>query len=180
MATLARKYRMQCVYHATRGATMEKVLKIVFGASKVLNDIAAVALRVMIATTVIDVAFRAAGRPFLGAYEIVGLICGPLVIGFAVPFSSWNRNHVSIDMFLPKSQQARKDMLTATRSICILLFAFIGYNLFSLGNVYRTTSEVSQTLHLPFFWITYSVGVCCFVECFVFATDIIKIWRGDI
>jgi TRAP-type C4-dicarboxylate transport system permease small subunit len=157
---------------------MEKLLRVVFGVSKALNDFAAVALTFMVATTVIDVCFRAIGHPFLGAYEIVGPICGPLVIGFALPLSSWNRNHISIDIFLPKNEQMIRITATSTRIVCMLLFGFIGYNLFSLGNEFRTSSEVTQTIHLPFFWVTYGLGICCFFECIVFICDIIKIWRG--
>ena len=159
---------------------MEKFLRNVFRVSKALNGIAAGALTVMIATTVVDVFLRAVGRPVVGAYEIVGLICGPLVIGFAIPLSSWNRNHVSMDVLLEKLGRGNRDVMkVTTRITCILLFVFIGYNLFSVGNEFRTAGEVSQTLHMPFYWVTYGVGLCCFIECFVFICDIIKIRREE-
>lgn len=159
---------------------MKKLFATVLRVSKVLNDIAAGALTLMIATTVVDVFLRAVGHPVVGAYEIVGMICGPLVIGFAVPLSSWNKNHVAMDILLPRLPARNRDILNVmTRIICILLFSFIGYNLFSVGNEFRTAGEVSQTLHIPFYWVTYGVGVCCFIECFVFICDIIKIWREE-
>jgi len=159
---------------------MEKLLDTVLRISKILNGIAAGALTLMIATTVVDVFLRAVGRPVVGAYEIVGLICGPLVIGFAVPLSSWNKNHVSMDVLLAKLARGNRDILNVTtRIICIVLFCFIGYNLFSVGNEFHTAGEVSQTLHIPFYWVTYGVGVCCFIECIVFICDIIKIWREE-
>ncbi len=159
---------------------MTKLLDTVLRVSKVLTGIAAVALTLMIATTVVDVFLRAVGHPVVGAYEIIGLICGPLVIGFAVPLSSWNKNHVAMDILLPKLPKTNRDMLNvSTRIICILLFAFIGYNLFSVGSEFRSAGEVSQTLHIPFYWVTYGVGVCCFIECVVFICDIIKIWREE-
>jgi TRAP-type C4-dicarboxylate transport system permease small subunit len=159
---------------------MEKLLVTVFRVSKGLNVIAATALTMMIATTVVDVLLRAAGHPVVGAYEVVGLICGPLVIGFAIPLSSWNKNHVSMDILLSKLPQAKRNFLIVmTRIICILLFVFMGYNLFSVGNDFRASGEVSQTLHVPFYWVTYGVGICCFIECMVFLCDIIKIGRED-
>ncbi len=159
---------------------MEKLLRTVFRVSKVLNGIAAAALTLMIAVTVVDVFLRAIGHAVMGAYEIVGLICGPLVIGFAIPLSSWNRNHVSMDILLPKLRKGNRHLLIVmTRIICILLFAFIGYNLFSVGSEFRSSGEVSQTLHIPFYWVTYGVGLCCFIECVVFICDVIKIWREE-
>jgi TRAP-type C4-dicarboxylate transport system permease small subunit len=160
---------------------MEKLLGTVLRVSKVLSVIAAAALTLMIATTVVDVFLRAVGHPVVGAYEVVGLICGPLVIGFAVPLSSWNKNHVSMDILLSKlSQGNRNFLIVMTRIICVLLFVFMGYNLFSVGNEFRTSGEVSQTLHIPFYWVTYGVGLCCFIECVVFICDIIKIGQEDI
>ena len=157
---------------------MDRLLTTVFRVSKVLNSIAAAALTLMIATTVIDVFLRAIGHAVVGAYEIIGLICGPLVIGFAIPLSSWNKNHVSMDILLPKLAKGNRDVLNVTtRIFCILLFIFIGSNLFSVGSEFHTAGEVSQTLHIPFYWVTYGVGLCCFIECIVFICDIIKIWR---
>jgi TRAP-type transport system small permease protein len=159
---------------------MERLLGSVLRLSKILNGIAAGALTLMICTTVIDVFLRAVGSPVVGAYEIVGLICGPLVIGFAVPLSSWNRNHVSMDILLPRLAKGNQDALqVTTRIICILLFIFMGYNLFSVATEFRTSGEVSQTLHIPFYWVTYGVGACCFIECIVFICDIIRIRRGQ-
>ena len=159
---------------------MAKLLKIVFAVSKALNGIAAIALTLMIAVTVVDVFLRVIGHAVVGAYEIIGMICGPLVIGFAIPLSSWNKNHVSMDILLSRLRPAgRKVFVVTTRIICILLFFFIGYNLFSVAHGFRTSGEFSQMLHIPFYWVTYGVGISCFVECVVFICDIIKIVQGE-
>ena len=158
---------------------MAKLLSAVFRFSKVLNDIAAVALTLMICVTVVDVFLRAIGHPIVGAYEIVGFICGPIVIGFAIPLSSWNRNHVSMDILLPMLSRTKRNMVRVmTRIICILLFALTGYNFMTIGNDFRTAREVSQTLHLPFYWVAYGVGISCLIECVVLACDIVRI-RGE-
>lgn len=157
---------------------MEKLLNSVLRVSKILNGIAAGALTLMMCTTVIDVFLRAVGRPKVGAYEIVGLLCGPLVIGFAVPLTSWNKNHVSMDILLPRlRKENRNRLMVTTRIICILLFAVMGYNLFSVGSEFQAAGEVSQTLRIPFYPVTFGVGVCCYIECIVLTCDIIKIWR---
>ncbi len=77
----------------------------------------------MIAVTVVDVFLRAIGHSVVGAYEVVGMICGPLVIGFAIPLSSWNKNHVTMDILLSKLPSWGSHIfLVATRIVCILLF----------------------------------------------------------
>jgi TRAP-type C4-dicarboxylate transport system permease small subunit len=148
-------------------------------AGKVLNVIGGSALTFMMFLTVADVIMRAFGRPILGTYEIVGLSLA-LVIGFGIPKVSMDRGHVYMEFVVDKLPKNWKSIMhTFTRVLCIILFIIIGYNLFSVGNEFHTSGEVSPTLKLPFFPVAYGVGVCCFIECLVFINDIIKIWRGQ-
>ena len=155
---------------------MRKLLRTVFAVSKVFNSIAAIALTLMIAITVVDVFLRTIGQAVVGAYEVIGMICAPLVVGFAIPLSSWNKKHVAMDIVVSRFSSAGQNIFSVvTRIICILLFFFIGYNLLSVGSGFRTSGEVSQMLHIPFYWVTYGVGIACFIECIVFICDIIRI-----
>jgi TRAP-type C4-dicarboxylate transport system permease small subunit len=77
------------------------------------------------------------------------------------------------------SKRDRAIMNTFTRMLALILFAIIGYNLFLIGSEFRVSGEVSSTLKLPFFPISFFVGICCFIECFVFLFDIARIWRGQ-
>jgi TRAP-type C4-dicarboxylate transport system permease small subunit len=150
----------------------------IIAVSKVLNIIAGTALTVMMFLTVIDVTLRAFGTPIIGTYEIVGLLLA-LVIGFGIPQVSLNRGHVYMEILLNILSKRNKAILnTLTRILCIVIFILIGYNLFSVGNEFHASGEVSPTIKLPFFPMAYGVGICCFIECFVFIVDIMKIWRG--
>lgn len=147
--------------------------------SKVLNIIAGTALTFMMFLTVTDVLLRATGHYILGTYEIVSLALA-LVIGFAIPRVSMDRGHVFMEFVVERLPGNWKMIMnTFTRLLCIVLFILIGYNLFSVGNDFRMTGEVSPTLKFPFFPVAYGVGVCCFIEVLVFVNDIIKIWRGQ-
>jgi TRAP-type C4-dicarboxylate transport system permease small subunit len=147
-------------------------------AGKVLNFIGGAALSFMMFLTVADILMRAGGHPILGTYEIVGLSLA-LVIGFGIPKVSMDRGHVYMEFLIEKLPRNWKNLLnTFTRLLCIFLFVIIGYNLFSVGNEFHTSGEVSPTLKMPFFPVAYGVGVCCFIECLVFVFDIIRIWRG--
>ena len=158
------------------GSILDKFLNAV---SKVLNIIGGSALTFMMFLTVADVAMRAAGHPILGTYEIVGLALA-LVIGFGIPKVSMDRGHVYMEFLVEKMPPHWKNIFnTFTRILCIILFIIIGYNLFSVGNEFHTSGEVSPTLKLPFFPVAYGVGICCFIEILVFINEIIKIWRGQ-
>ena len=158
---------------------MERIYGIFLRVTKILNIIGGIALTLMMFLTVADVLMRAGGYPILGTYEMVALSLA-LVIGFSIPKVSLDRGHVYMEIVLDKLSKRNKAIMnTFTRILCIILFAIIGYNLFPIGNEFHTSGEVSSTLKIPFFPIAYGVGVCCFLECFVFIFDIVKIWRGQ-
>jgi TRAP-type C4-dicarboxylate transport system permease small subunit len=163
-----------------KGGVMERVLGTFLRICRaVLNVIGSAALTFMMFLTVTDVIMRAFGRPLVGTYEIVGLLLA-LVIGFGIPRVSMDRGHVYMEVLLDKLSKRNKDIMnTFTRVLCLFLFVLIAYNLFSVGNEFRMSGEVSPTIKLPFFPVAYAVGVCCFIECLVFIFDIIKIWRGQ-
>jgi TRAP-type C4-dicarboxylate transport system permease small subunit len=147
--------------------------------TKILNTIGGTALTFMMILTVADVIGRAGGHPIIGTYEIVGISLA-LVIGFGIPKVSLDRGHVYMEILVQKlSPKSKAIMNTITRILCIGLFLLVGYNLFSVGNEFHLSGEVSPTIRLPFFPVAYGVGVCCFLECLVFVFDIVKIWRGQ-
>ena len=147
--------------------------------SKLLNYIAGLALTFMMFLTVADVFLRAGGHPIIGTYEIVALSLA-FVIGFGIPQVSLDKGHVYMEFLLEKFSKRGKDVMnTITRVLCLILFAFIGYNLFNVGAGFHASGEVSATIKMPFYPVAYGVAVCCLLECCVFIFDIVRIWRGQ-
>ena len=147
--------------------------------SKALNLVAGVALTGMMFLTVADVSLRAAGHPIIGTYEIVALSLA-VVIGFGIPKVSLDKGHVIMEFLLEKLSPRGKDVMnTFTRLLVLMLFLFIGYNLLNVGAEFHASGEVSPTIKLPFYPVAYGVAVCCFLECFVFIFEIVRIWRGQ-
>ncbi|OPY71775.1 MAG: Tripartite ATP-independent periplasmic transporter [Syntrophorhabdus sp. PtaU1.Bin058] len=158
---------------------MEKVFNLLQKVSTVFTDIGGVALTFMMCLTVADVILRCFNHPILGAYEMVALSLA-IVIGFSVPRVSIDRGEVQMEILLERLSPGNRAILnTFTRILCIGLFVVIGYNLILVGNEFRSNGETSATLQIPFFPIAYCISVCCFLECFVFVFDIVKIWRGQ-
>ncbi|MFZ0451170.1 MAG: TRAP transporter small permease [Desulfatiglandaceae bacterium] len=156
---------------------MRGLFRVLSRVSSVLNSVSAATLTVMMFLTVADILMRAGGHPILGTYEVVSILLA-VVIGFSIPKVSLDHGHVQME-FLTEvlSGRARAALMTFTRILCIALFLLIGYNLFSVANELRLSGEVSPTIQLPFYPVAYGVGVCCFIECFVFAFDIRNIWK---
>jgi len=157
---------------------MSGFLNKVNGLSRFLNVIAGISLTFLMLLTVMDVILRALKKPIVGTYELVAF-SGAVVIGFAVPLTSWLRGHIFVDFFILRfSQKVRNIFNITTRCLVIVLFFLIGWNLIKYGMDLQKSGEVSLTLQMPFYPVAYGVAVCCFVQCLVLICDVIKILGG--
>jgi TRAP-type C4-dicarboxylate transport system permease small subunit len=159
---------------------MKSVVSIIRGMSRLMYWIAGVALVIIVFLTVADVILRMFKLPIVGTYEIVSLL-GAVVIGFAVPQTSIERGHVLMDFLtgrLPFGGQ--RVFYFLARLLAIFTFFILGWNLWKLGIDLRQTGQVSLTLKIPEFPVAYGVGICCFIECLVLATDLILKKEGEV
>lgn len=154
-------------------------LRFVYLLSRFMEIVAGVALVFMMSLTTFDVILRAFGRPIIGTYEMVAFT-GGVVIGFAMPITSWVRGQIFVDFFYQKFDQTWQNVFNvATRIASFILFLFIGWNLMVLATDMVKSGEVSLTLQLPFYPIAYGIGLACFVQCLVLIGDFFKIAGGD-
>lgn len=157
---------------------MEGFLNTIRGLCRFVNLIGGIALTFIMSLTVADIILRFFRMPIVGTYELVAF-SGAVVIGFAVPLTSWMRGHVYVDFFILRFSQKRRNVINVvTRILGICLFIMIGWNLISYGMDLQKSGEVSLTLHVPFYPVAYGVGVCCFIQCLVLFCDILKISGG--
>lgn len=147
--------------------------------SRFLNIIAGISLTFLMLLTVMDVILRMLRMPIVGTYELVAF-SGAVVIGFAIPLTSWLRAHIFVDFFILKfSQKVRNIFNISTRIMVIVLFFLLGWNLIKFGIDLQKSGEVSLTLQMPFYPVAYGLGFCCFVQCLVLICDILKIAGGE-
>jgi len=148
------------------------------GLSRFLNIIAGISLTFLMFLTVVDVILRTLKRPIVGTYELVAF-SGAVVIGFALPLTSWLRAHIFVDFFILRfSQKLRNIFNISTRCLVIVLFLMIGWNLVKYGMDLQKSGEVSLTLQMPFYPVAYGIAISCFVQCLVMVCDIVKISGG--
>ena len=147
--------------------------------SKFMEVIAGVAIVFMMTLTTCDVILRIFSRPIVGTYEIVSFT-GGVVVGFAMPVTSWVRGQIFVDFFYQKFPKFWQDVFNViTRLMSLVLFVFMGWNLIILASDMVRSGEVSPTLQLPFYPIAYGIGFACFVECLVLIADLTKIAGGE-
>jgi TRAP-type C4-dicarboxylate transport system permease small subunit len=158
---------------------VERLLNGVGRLSRFINIIAGLAITFIMFLTVLDVILRSFRRPIVGTYELVAF-SGAVVVGFAIPLTSWMRGHIYVDFFTGKLPRTARSICNLfTRCLGIGLFFLIGWNLIKVGLDLHQSGEVSLTLQLPFYPVAYGVAVSCFVQCLVLLTDMVKIFRGE-
>ena len=151
--------------------TFDHIIK---GLSRFMYWIAGTALTSMMFLTVADVFLRLFKRPILGTYEIVSLL-GAVVIGFAIPQTSIDRGQVLMDFLTNRlSSRPQQFLHVLTRLLGIVVFFIIGWNLIDMGSDLSQTGQVSLTLRIPEYPVAYGVGFCCFIECLVLLSELIK------
>jgi TRAP-type C4-dicarboxylate transport system permease small subunit len=158
---------------------MKGFLNRIKGVSRFLNTIAGISLTFLMLLTVMDVILRLLKKPIVGTYELVAF-SGAVVIGFALPLTTWMRGHIFVDFFILKLPKRTRDIFNiATRCLVIVLFFLTGWNLIKYGMDLQKSGEVSLTLQMPFYPVAYGVAICCFVQCLVLIGDILKISGGE-
>jgi len=158
---------------------MKRFFKVVYSLDLSLQIVAGLGLAFMMVVTVIDVVMRALGRPIIGAIELI-CFSGAIVVGFAIPYSSWMKAHVYVDMLEEKlSQKVQFFFKVVTRLIGILLFLFISYNFILYGLSLKNSGEVSAGLKIPYYPITFGLAVSCFMESLTLFTDLLKLFQGE-
>ncbi|HNQ46712.1 MAG TPA: TRAP transporter small permease [Syntrophorhabdus sp.] len=153
---------------------MEGLHAVILRISKVMDVVGGVVLSLMMLITVTDVILRFFGKPITGTYELV-FLGGAIVIGCAIPQTSWQGGHVNVDLVLDNLPgMLKKIFMVFTRLLGIIFFAFLSWNLLKYGAMLFDKGEVSLTLHVPYYPVAYILSLCAFVECLVLLSGLIK------
>ncbi len=157
---------------------MKRFLGAVLRIDITFHAIAGSVLAFMMVVTLLDIIMRNLGRPIVGSMEIISF-CGSVVVGFAIPYTSWKKAHVYVDFLLVKlSPGNRRIMEIITRCMGIALFAFIGYNFILYGFDLIKTKEVSPSFKLPYYPIPFGLSLSCFLQCLTLIADLLKTVQG--
>jgi TRAP-type C4-dicarboxylate transport system permease small subunit len=144
-----------------------------------MQAVAALFLTFIIFLTTADVVLRIFGYPVPGAVEIIA-ICGGVVVGFTIPITSWMKGHIAVDFVLNAlPEKAKNTIEVVTRCVAIGLFLMIGWNSVKIGQEFFQGKEVSGTIELPLYPITFALAGCFFMLSLVLFCDILKIVGGS-
>ena len=140
--------------------------------------IAGVVLAFMMIVTVSDIVMRALGHPIMGTVEVI-TFCGAIVIGFALPHSSFTKMHVFVDLLIERlSPGCRSALVCATKAAGCLFFVLVGYNFILFGLKLMKTGEVSSSFRIPYYPVTFGLAISCFLESLTLLLDMLKAVKG--
>jgi TRAP-type C4-dicarboxylate transport system permease small subunit len=162
------------INHLERHAMVKIFIQVVVRANKVLDTIGGGALIGMMLLTVLDVILRYFGSAIIGTYEIVSML-GGVVIGCALPRTSWEKCHVTVDLMVEKlSDKWRALLFFVTRISAMGLFFLFGWNLIKMARDYYKAGESSLTLTIPLYPLVFALGICCLIECMVLLGEVLN------
>lgn len=153
---------------------MKKYLSFMQIVNKGMDWVAAAVLVLIMLITSLDVVLRYLGHPIQGSYDLV-TFGAAFVIGFALPRTSWDRMHITVDLVIERIPGKRAILDVMTRILAISLFVLIGWNFMKLGASFFRTGEGTLTLGLPLYPIAYALGICAIFECLALFGDIVKV-----
>lgn len=144
--------------------------------SDLLKLIGAVALTTMMMLTVVDVIGRFFKMPIFGSVELVGFLA-TIVVAAALPYTYKMDGHVGVEILvrlLSEKTQIWIDVFT--RTLTLILFILITWQMFLYAEDIYHTGEVSMNLEFPIYYIVYLLSFALLV----FTVTIVEMLFQDI
>ncbi|MCD6364866.1 MAG: TRAP transporter small permease [Planctomycetes bacterium] len=140
----------------------------------VLGFVAALSLITMVTVTCLDVILRAFGRPLVGALDIVK-IAGALAIATGLPYTTAVKGHVAIEYFFLKLPRRWRILVTTIcRLLIMALFGVLSWSSARYGADLKRYGQVTATLDVPLFWVSYVIAASCGVVVLVMLCSLLR------
>ena len=127
--------------------------------SDLLRSAGALALTLMMLITVVDVVGRFFKHPIFGSVEIVGFLA-VAVAAAAMPHTYKVGGHVGVEIItrlLPRKIRLLLDLFT--RTLTLILFAVVAWQMFIYAEDMQQAGEVSMNLEFPLHYIVLVLAV---------------------
>jgi len=155
---------------------MKMIFTVLDRFSGFLKMIGALALTCMMLLTVVDVIGRFFKHPIFGSVELVGFLA-TIVVAAALPYTYKMDGHVGVEILvrlLSKKIQLWIDLFT--RTLSLVLFGLITWQMFLYAEDIQKTGEVSMNLEFPIYYIVYLLAF----GMLIFSVTILETILGDI
>ena len=138
---------------------MNTLLALLNRLSTCLKWVGGAALTTMMLLTVADVIGRLFKSPIFGSVELVGLLA-VVVTAAALPYTHKVNGHVGVEILVGRlSQKGQLRLDLATRTLSLILFGLIAWQMFCYAGDMKATGEVSMDLEFPLYTIIYLLAL---------------------
>lgn len=123
--------------------------------------IAGMAILAMIAVICTDIVVRLFGYSYSGTYDIVRFL-GTIAIAGALPYTTAVKGHVAVEYFFHKLHRVGRILVdTLSRLVIMILFSTFSWQCVRHGLSLKASNEISLTLGLPLFWLSFVIALAC-------------------
>jgi TRAP-type C4-dicarboxylate transport system permease small subunit len=139
-----------------------------------LDWLAAAAIVAMMALTCADVVMRWFRMPIKGTFELISFM-GAIAVAGSIAHTLVAQGHVAVNLLvrlLPPRAQGVIECLIACLSG--LLFGIMAWQCLLYGQGFQHSGEVSATLQLPLYPVTYGIALGAVVVCLVCLLDLMQ------
>lgn len=147
---------------------------------KGMRIIAACALFGMALLTGADVGMRGAfNSPIFGSEELVSIL-GVIAVGFALPYTHYQKSHIGVEILVRKFSKRTRDILKLiTNSATLLLIGLVTWRMFLYAHTLGESGEVSMNLELPEYYVVYVLAFGFLIYSVCLLKDIIHFFKGS-
>lgn len=126
-----------------------------------LAAVTGLSVMAMMFITCIDITMRIIGRPLIGAYDLVR-VAGALAMSSALAYTTAVKGHVAIEYFFQKLNRTGRIIVdTISRVLSMAFFVLLAKESWRIGQNLKMRGEVTATLQLPIFWVSWIIALCC-------------------
>lgn len=143
--------------------------------NRMLIWIAGIFLGAMIFLTCANIFLRVVWAPVRGTFELMGYF-GAIVTAFALGYTQIGRGHIAVDILVLRfSGKIQRILNGINYFICMIFFAFAGWQIAKWATTLWKTGEITETLRIIYYPFTYGVALGCFVLSLVLLVDLLKV-----
>lgn len=136
--------------------------------SKILNDIAAIALFIMMVLVISNIIFRSFGNPIQATFDYVGFLLA-FGVGLGLAYCAVQDGHITINLLIEKFPVKVQKVIDILISTIVIVFLFlITWNMIKYGHTMSLRGEITATTktpHAPFIYmVAVGLGIFSLVE----------------
>jgi len=132
----------------------------------------------MVLLTTANILLRLVWLPIRGTFELMGL-GGAAVTALALGYTQQQHGHIAVDVLIVGfSKRTRRILGAVNNTVCALFFALVAWQMAEKAATLWRTGEVTETLRIIYYPITYGVAFGCAVLGLVFLADLARALRS--